>query len=143
MLFSLFAASSIVVLSVSLTPADLPLASWLEFAMALFLGGCVFCPLGFALGFWTTEKSSLPIGNLIYLPLTFAGGLWKPPHILPTSIQEISKYLPTRHYGEILWSVVKQEPLAPKNVWSLAAFAVLFSIIAFFGYIKNKEKRNA
>ena len=140
-IFALMTALVIVALALTLTPAQLNSRAWLEFFLALLGGGFAFCFLGIALGFWSNEKTSLPLGNLIYLPLTFAGGLWKPPALLPESIRSVSEYLPTRFYGEILWAVVQGQNVASKYAWGLFGYALLFSIVAAWGYRRDLDYR--
>lgn len=107
-------------LSVSL---EMPTAQWFKFLSAIAFGFLPFSALGFAVGSLVSAKNSVPVGNLIYLPLSFAGGLWMPPHVLPQKIQTLSKYLPTRHYGNLVWEA------GLRNSWDLAAMnkLVLFT----------------
>jgi ABC-2 type transport system permease protein len=139
--FSFLAAMGIVMLSLFFTEVDLTLWQWIQFVLLLHLAGLVFCFMGLALGYWTDEKSSLPIGNLIYLPLSFAGGLWKPPNILPEMLKDISPYLPTRYYGEILWSFVRGDAIAGDQVFPLIGYGIVFGAFAYFGFRKDQEVR--
>jgi ABC-2 type transport system permease protein len=136
--FSLLASLGIILLAVLFTEAELTLWEWAKFILVLQWAGIVFCFMGLSLGYWSSEKSSLPIGNLIYLPLSFAGGLWKPPNILPSALQDISEYLPTRYYGEVLWAVVKSESIRANDVLFLGFYAVVFAAIAYLGYRKDQ-----
>ena len=107
-----FAAVGLVVatafLFTKLGPQDIP---WVPFLGTLFLGGLPFLMLGLCLGYLVDGKSIVPVANLIYLPLSFAGGLWMPPNILPGLIKNISKDLPTRWYGDLVWdSLFQREP---------------------------------
>ena len=138
---ALLAAGGIVVLAISLTEAQLSVFQWSRFFTTLIMPSLVFCIMGLALGYWTSEKSSLPIGNLIYLPLSFAGGLWKPPEILPQALKKVSEVLPTRHYGELLWASVKKTNFSSENFSWLAAYAVLFALLAYVGFRLDSQRR--
>ncbi|SMF11949.1 ABC transporter permease [Pseudobacteriovorax antillogorgiicola] len=139
--FSVLAALAVILLSLAFTPAELSFLEWLKFLAVLLIGGASFCCMGLALGYWAGEKSCLPIGNLIYLPLTFAGGLWKPPTILPEFVQTISEYLPTRHYGELVWASVLKRDLALNHVIWLAGYALLFGVLTYWGYRRDQQAR--
>ena len=136
--FSLLASLGIIVLAVLFTKAHMSAFEWMKFLFVLQMAGIVFCFMGLSLGYWSSEKSSLPIGNLIYLPLSFAGGLWKPPNILPSALQDISEYLPTRYYGEVLWAVVKSESIQRNDILFLLMYAMIFAAIAYVGYRRDQ-----
>lgn len=121
---------------VSLTPLE-----WLWFLMAHLVLGLIFCLMGLTLGYWAEEKSALPIGNLIYLPLTFAGGLWKPPSQLPIRLQEISEYLPTRLYGEVLWAIVDDRKIETESLFGLMIYGLLFLALSYIGLSKDLKSR--
>ena len=139
-IYSFASAMGVIFLAVNFTPIDMSQHQWIEFVFWLLSGGLSFCIMGLAVGMWASEKSALPIGNLIYLPLSFAGGLWKPPEILPESIRQISPYLPTRHYGELVWASVRSDSIPLKSFAGLLAWTCLFSIIAYLGYRKELRR---
>ena len=96
--------------------------------------------MGICLGLAVGSRSVLPLANLIYLPLSFAGGLWMPPNILPKIVQDISPYLPTRMYGELIWASVLKQNLEMKYVWGLSAYAAIFLVLALFLFRRLEEK---
>lgn len=138
--FSGLAATGVVLLAVLKTPVSLDVKQWTLFFTWLLVGGLSFCVMGLALGLLSSEKSALPVGNLIYLPLSFAGGLWKPPEVLPESLQTISGYLPTRFYGDLLWSVVKAQPLSAESLVGLGIWTLIFSLITFFALKRHQAR---
>lgn len=109
----------------------------LEFSMtlvaksffALILAGLPFCFMGLTIGYLVSEQSAIPVSNLFYLPLSFAGGLWLPPEALPKVVQDVSMYLPSRHYGEILWSISFDQELPMKSVYHLLGTLVISALI--------------
>lgn len=139
--FSIMASLGVGILAVLFTEAQLSLQLWLAFYTILILSSLVFCPMGLILGYFTNPKTSLPIGNMIYLPLAFMGGMWKPPQILPETIKDISKFLPTRHYGEIMWAVVSESEIEIRYVFWLLFYLCIFSAVAFWGYKRDQMER--
>ncbi len=139
-LFSLLAMLGVVAMALWQTPVDLTERQWILFVFWLMMGGLSFSILGIAVGLWAPEKAALPIGNLIYLPLSFAGGLWKPPEILPSSIQDVSTYLPTRHYGELVWSAIRDESFPQKSLYGLLLWTIVFSVVAYWGFKKETKR---
>ena len=91
------------------------------------------CPFGFfgiALGYWVTPKAAIPVANLLYLPLSYAGGLWLPPDALPAPVADLSRYLPTRHFAELAWAAVMDQPWALANWLWLFAYTGGFAALA-------------
>lgn len=143
MFFAVVTALLVVVTANIWTEAQMQSHEWLQFALALFLPALPFCVMGLALGLWTNEKTSLPVGNLIYLPLSFLGGLWKPPEILPENLKQISEILPTRFYGDILWSVVKKQSFPWQSFWGLSVWTIFFFVLVFAGVRKDLDRVKA
>ena len=96
--------------------------------------------MGICIGLSVNSRTVLPMANLIYLPLSFAGGLWMPPNILPKVVQNISIYLPTRMYGEILWADVLKTSVESKNIYGLAAYGIVFFSLALILFYRVQEK---
>lgn len=120
--------------AVALTPVSLLAWQWVELYVHLFVGGLCFAAMGMALGVWVSDKVALPLGNMIYLPLSYAGGLWKPPQLLSDSVQKISKYLPSRAYGELLWDTVNGNSMNSTHYSQLGLWMAVFLVLAFVGY---------
>jgi ABC-2 type transport system permease protein len=113
----------------------------LALAAVLLAGGLPFTLLGIALGYWSSPKGAVPLANLIYLPLSLGGGLWIPPQFLPKVIAAVSPYLPTRHFGELVWAAVLAQPLPLASVAWLVGYGALFGAIAYFGYRREEARR--
>lgn len=139
-LFSLLATAGVVLMALWQTPIELKQHQWVLFIFWLIVGGLSFSLLGISVGLWASEKAALPIGNLIYLPLSFAGGLWKPPEILPDSLRDVSVYLPTRHYGELVWSAIRDESFPKASLYGLVFWTLGFAILAYFGFKKEMRR---
>ncbi len=140
-IFSIFAILVIVILALIFTAAKMTALQWLYFTLAHLSLGLVFCFMGLCLGYFSEEKSALPIGNLIYLPLTFAGGLWKPPALLPESLKTISEFLPTRQYGEVLWSIVAGQRIETEYLLGLGLYGLFFIGLSYIGVSKDFKAR--
>ncbi len=107
----------------------------------LLVGSIPFALLGITIGYSCGRRSALPIANLIYLPLSLAGGLWMPPDALPKAIAIVSPFVPSRHYGEVVWSIVRGTPTPIVSwVW-LLGYGIVFGVTAYVGY-RRDEGRN-
>ena len=140
-LFAIAASATLVVVAVLTTNVSLGAGRWVELAVMLLLGTAPFALLGIALGYWSPQRGALPIANLLYLSLSYAGGLWIRPRDLPTAVAGLSPYLPTGSFSDALTSTVAGHPFAPGACVRLAGFAVLFALLAGWGYRRDEGKR--
>lgn len=111
---------------------------WVQFFAALMLGGIPFALMALVMGYIIKGKAILPVANMIYLPLSFAGGLWLPPNALPKVIQDISEYLPTRHFGEVVWAVAFKKEIPEAAAKGLVIYALIY-IFIFLVILKQKS----
>lgn len=121
--------------------ADLGWRAWLRFLLALATGAVPLSLLGIALGYWVPSKGALPVANVGYLCLAYAGGLWTGPHGLPSAAARVSPLLPTRQWAEVLWPAVVGEPWRIGHWLALLGFAVLFGVLATWGYRRDEGQR--
>ncbi len=139
LIFALIAAVLVNIFALIFTPSSLSYSTTFKLYFTLTLGSVAFLPMALTLGFLTNSRSVVPLGNMIYLLLSFMGGMWKPPQILPEIIREISFYLPTRHYSEVVWAVVTTDSIPLKSIMFLFIFCLIFSITASLGIKKGKQ----
>ncbi len=123
-----------------LTPVSLSIERWFELYGHLAAGGLCFATMGIAMGLWVSEKVALPLGNMLYLPLTYAGGLWKPPELLPEAVGRVSKILPSRAYGELLWGAVNGKAFSWEHYYILAVWSLIFASIGYLGMKRSMAR---
>lgn len=131
----------VVITSKMTTELEFHGTQYVWFFLTVILGGIPFASLGIFLGTLTTPRSAVPVANLFYLPLSFAGGLWIPPNALAEKVQELSKYLPTRSYGEIVWALVNHNPLEQKWIWIHLGYSMVFLALAVWSYRRDEGAR--
>ncbi len=125
------------------TPIALDATQWATLALYAIAGAVPFVMAGIAIAYLVPPRGALPVTNIIYLLCSFAGGFWIPPKYLPAIAAAISPYLPTRQYGELLWSVAGTGHNAAHAVVALASFSLIFSIVALIGYRRDERTRYA
>jgi ABC-2 type transport system permease protein len=140
--FGILAALVVALVSRLFTPIDLTALQWLQaFAYAL-IGGVPFVLIGIAVGYWVSARAAVPLATACNLVLAYAGGLWIPPRYLPAVLQLISPYLPTRAFGDLLWSITG-DASAARAVVVLLCYVLVFAGIAAFGYRRDEKVRYA
>jgi ABC-2 type transport system permease protein len=143
LLFSAILVLALFVLGFSFGGVRLPLAAWVELTGVLVAGAIPFCALGLAIGYFAGPSSAPAMVNLLYLPMAFCSGLWIPLPFLPKFVQHIAVFLPPYHLGQIALQVVDGTPLgrvALQHTAALAAFTVLFLLLARLGYNRDDVK---
>ena len=129
--------------AVATTPVSLPPGRWVALVGVLLLGGVPFALLGIALGYATRPRAALPVANLLFLALAYVGGLFTGPRHLPESLDEVSRYLPTRQWGELLWKAVEGRLWQPGPLLGLTAYTVAFGALAVIGYRRDEGERDS
>lgn len=139
-----FAAASVAVLAVvvaATTHLGLSVAAWLRLLTALLVGSVPFVTLGVAIAYWTSSKSALPVANVLYMLLSYAGGLWTGPNDLPSFVAGISRFTPTRQWGDVLWPTVTGGSQAWSHWLALLGFSCAFGLLAAWGYRRGEGQR--
>ena len=117
----------------------------------MLAGGVALAPLGFALGFLTRPRAASTIGNLVFLPLSFASGFFLPLSSLPEFMRDLAPYLPTYHYGRLIWSsfapaadITAYTGIEPAGTLAsvawLAGTFVAFSLVAVWAYRRDRRR---
>jgi ABC-2 type transport system permease protein len=142
LLFGVITAAIVALVACAFTPIDLTLVQWLRVLVYAIAGGIPFVLIGITIGYWASARASVPLATAVNLLLAYAGGLWMPPQYLPSFVATISPYLPTRQFGDLLWSVVGQGN-ALHAVMGLAVYSAIFGLLAALGYRRDERKRYA
>lgn len=143
-LFSLFGVVTgaiVFILAFLTTPLQMSIFSIMIVLLTALVFSVPFLLLGGWIAYQLNPLSALPIMNMIYLLLSFSGGLWLQPDSLPAWLADISVWLPTRQYGEILWAVATQDmPPAISVIYLLVMTLVLGFLL--FRSINQFESEN-
>lgn len=139
--FGLASAAAVVAAALATTDAHLTAPRWAALAAALALASIPFALLGVALGYWASPRGALPIANILYLLLAFAGGLWTTPAHLPAGVADVSPFVPTRQFGNVLWGAAEGRLWRPLDWLLLLAWALVFALAAAWGYHRDEGRR--
>lgn len=143
MIVAALAAGLVAFVGRMFSPVTLTAAQWLVLGGYTALGAVPFVMLGLAIAYLAPPRGALPITNIVYLLSAFAGGLWMPPQLLPSFAAAVSPFLPTRQYGELIWSVTSPGHDPMHAALMLGYFTVAFSVLAIVGYRRDERTRYA
>ncbi len=129
LVFVTIAVLLVILLGLLAADVTLPLVAWVRLALVCLMSVITATVMGIALGSWSSARAAVPVANLIYLPLAYLGGLWVPPVAMPSAVNAISQWTPTRAMGELSWAAVNSTPweagqLALLVGWTVAAAAL-------------------
>jgi ABC-2 type transport system permease protein len=122
-------------------------------SIMVVLGVLAFSSMGFALAYWTRPRAATAIGNLVFLPLAFVSGLFYTLNGLPTVLQNLAPYLPTYHFGQLVWNQlapagdVRQfgspapDSLVVHATW-VAGWWLAFAALAVLGYRRDLRRNS-
>lgn len=120
----------------------MPGSQWGALLLNLVLGLMPFALIGFAIGYWAGPNSAVPIANVAGLILGFGSGLLIPLEGLPGFMRSIAPYLPTYHYGQLVWGAVGAgDGATGTHVLWLFGTAVMFGLLAVWGYRRDQGKQ--
>jgi ABC-2 type transport system permease protein len=136
-------AATALVLAVALltTSAALPVADWAALVVVLALGAVPCALLGIAIGYWAPPRAALPLANLLYLLLAYAGGLWTGFGALPSAVEHVSPFLPTRQWAEALEAAVAGRGWPPGAAVAWIVYTLAFGALARAGYRRDEGAR--
>jgi ABC-2 type transport system permease protein len=142
MVFATLAAAAVALVARLFTPVDLTALQWLQALVYIFAGGIPFVLFGIAIGYRVSARAAVPLATACNLVLAYAGGLWMPPQFLPHALRVVSPYLPTRAFGDLLWSITGQAGAAHAAL-VLLLYAAVFAAVATLGYRRDERVRYA
>ena len=134
MAFAVASAGVVTVEAHLISPVHVAVDRWLPWLGALLAGGVVMALGGIAIGYWAGPRAAVALATLAWLLLAYLGGLWETPGELPSWAAEVSRYLPTRLWGEVTWAAVQGQPASLGDWLGLLAYAAGFAALALWGY---------
>lgn len=111
---------------------------WLLCGLWLLFGSLPFLALGTLVGTMKRVDTAAGISNMVYMILAIAGGMWMPLEIMPEFVQTIGKWLPSYHFGNGAWQIIRSEQPEWTNFILLIGYLLLFVVIS--GYIRRKQE---
>lgn len=131
-IFVIFSAGAIIN-DVSLTPIQ-----WVECGVWILFGSVPFLAIGTLIGTMRKVETASGVSNLIYMMLAIAGGMWMPLEVMPKMMQNIGSWLPSYHYGNGAWQIIRGEAPEWKNFLMLVFFLIVFMLLS--NYIRRKQE---
>ena len=107
---------------------DLAPARWLEILAWLWLGSLPFAALGVLIGM--AGNAAQVLGTLVYLVLSMLGGLMTPVQVLPKTMQQIARWMPTYHFARPAWNLLAGRSVQWSDAAILLAYSMLFIALA-------------
>jgi ABC-2 type transport system permease protein len=125
---------------------------WIRFASVMLLGLVTLSTLGFAIAYLARPRAAAATANLLFLPLSFLSGFFVPLTELPAAVQDLARFLPSHHLGQLAWrqfapvSDVERwigGPVAgtATNIAWLLASCVVFALVARWGARREAANR--
>lgn len=139
-----FAAASAAAVAIAATltsSLDLPAERWPELVLVIIVGALPFGLLGIAVGYWCTPKGALPLANALYLGLAYVGGLWLAPDRLAGPVAEVSPFVPTRQWADLVSASVEGKTSSMRDWLGLTLWGAVFAGLAVWGYRRDEGRR--
>jgi ABC-2 type transport system permease protein len=118
-----------VVKGVELSPGQ-----WISLVLAMWLGCTAFATLGVTIGFVVGSDFAYPLSYGLYMAMSALGGLWVPPAMLPTTMKDISLWLPTYRLADLGWAIARGNAPSLASIGVLFAWAIGLGLVAYVAY---------
>lgn len=107
---------------------------WAAAGLLLWVGTVPFTLLGLGNGYGLSAQTTGVVSMASLMGLSVVGGLWIPAEVFPGWLAAVSRWTPTRRFGELGWSVLDGRAPGAGTVTVLAGWLVLFAGYAVFSY---------
>lgn len=121
-----------------LNGVSLSLFEWVMSGLWILVGSIAFLSLGTLVGCMKKVDTVSGVSNVIYLVLAVLGGLWMPIEVLPNMMQTIGKWLPSYHFGNGAWLIIRGNPPEWKSMFVLLGYFFLFMLLST--YMRKKQE---
>ncbi|EIJ78418.1 putative ABC transporter permease [Bacillus methanolicus PB1] len=111
--------------NVSLTPYE-----WIMSGIWILIASTPFLALGTLIGLMKKVETAATISNVLYMVLAITGGLWMLLEVMPELMQNIGKWLPSYHFGNGAWEIVRGRMPEWKNFLILVSYLLVFMTIS-------------
>lgn len=141
MVWCFLALVPLVVIAALFTAARVSVGQLIGGLAMVPLVALVFLLLGLSIGYALSAKSAIAVVQAVLFPLAFAGGLFMPPEIFPPWLETASRVLPTRAARDLVVEVVTGAPAYALALPVLAAWGVVFAVLAVTAYRRDEGRR--
>jgi ABC-2 type transport system permease protein len=107
---------------------------WPAVGVLLWLGTVPFTLLGLGNGYGLTPQTTGVVSMASMMTLSVVGGLWFPVSLFPGWLAAISRWTPTRRFGDLGWRVLAHRAPGVGTVTVLAGWLLIFAGYAVFAY---------
>ncbi|KKB74061.1 MULTISPECIES: ABC transporter permease [Bacillus] len=118
---------------VSLTPFE-----WFMSGLWILLGSLPFLAIGTLIGMMKKVDTAAGVSNVLYMVLAVTGGMWMPLEVMPKMMQSFSHWLPSYHFGNGAWEIVRGKMPDWNNVLILFAYFIVLMLLS--KYMRRKQE---
>ena len=129
-LFALPAMLLVYLTAIIVHGVSLPVGEWMGMIVLMWIGVWPFAILGIIIGNLTSAESSFGVTFGIYEVVSALGGLWVPPAILPATMLNFGKLLPTYQAADLGWHIANGQAPTWASGITLLLWALLFTACA-------------
>ena len=112
----------------------LPAQTWVEMLALMCAGTLPLALLGVAIGFLIGSDAAYGVVMILYFAFGAMGGLWMPLSMLPNTMQQIGKALPSHGIASLGWRLAAGQPLQASSFLVLGAWTAGCGLLAFLSY---------
>lgn len=123
------------------TVASAPAWRVLLAAGALLGAVVIFTLLGLAMGYLMSMRVAVIANSIGFLPLAVAGGMFFDESTMPSFIEQMAPFVPTRGATDLVLIALTGESVEPLSLVMLAVWVAIFAVLAVWGYRRDQVRR--
>ncbi|MYH59461.1 MAG: ABC transporter permease [Boseongicola sp. SB0675_bin_26] len=139
LVFVTVAVALVVALAFVLGRVEVGAAALVRLAFVCLIASFTATFMGIALGSLASARAAVPLANLIFLPLAYLGGLWVPPMALPSAVNAVSQWTPTRAMGELGWAAIAGTRWDPGYLAVLLGWTVISVAVVVVAHARHRR----
>jgi ABC-2 type transport system permease protein len=108
---------------------------------AVLVSSIPFMLIGLFIGFVMPSKAAIAVSQILFFPLAIVGGLMVPLQVMPAFVETISRFVPSRGAGELVWWLAAGVEPKPLPLVMLVVWTVLAGAAAAWAYRRDEGRR--
>jgi len=119
---------------------ELSAAQWLAMLITMWAGVLPLALLGLGIGYLAGDDIAFPLTMALYFGLGALSGLWMPLSMMPQTMQDIGRTLPSNGVAEPGWRIAGGQGSTLRAVLVLAAWTLGSGLVALAAYRRHATR---
>ncbi|MFI6290256.1 ABC transporter permease [Nonomuraea sp. NPDC050790] len=131
----------VLIIGAAFTAAEITPTRLLAGLGALVVATIPFILLALFIGYLLPSKGAIAVSQVAFFPLAILGGLMLPLQLMPSFVQTLSLFLPSRGAGELMWWATTGAAPHGTALVTLGVWIAVTAALAAWAYRRDEGRR--